>query len=101
MTNTARRDQYLRRVWGMTVEEYRELLAYQNGVCAICKNPPGAKSFAVEHDHRTGRIRGLACSYCNQYVIGRHASGARLAAAAKYIDSGGPAQALWPGRLAP
>jgi hypothetical protein len=38
----------------------------QSGVCAICGRPPGAKRLDVDHNHETGKIRGLLCGSCNR-----------------------------------
>ena len=45
----------------------QRLLTAQGGVCGCCRRPPkpGAKSFAADHDHATGRVRGLLCILCN------------------------------------
>lgn len=51
--------------YGITAEEYDVMLAQQGGVCAICKAPPTTRRLAVDHDHETGKIRGLLCSRCN------------------------------------
>lgn len=40
------------------------MLEAQGGCCAICKAPKGNK-LCVDHDHRTGKVRGLLCSNCN------------------------------------
>jgi len=48
---------------------FSELLLKQNNVCAICSNPETSKryrSLSVDHDHSTGKIRGLLCSNCNR-----------------------------------
>lgn len=61
------RERKLRVSFGLTVEEYEKMLANQGGVCAICsgvQRPPG-KRLAVDHDHSTGRVRGLLCFECN------------------------------------
>ncbi len=60
----------LKRHYGMTVEMYEDLLAAQNNACAICKATRGAKRqrLHVDHDHATGRIRGLLCSACNRGI---------------------------------
>lgn len=55
----------LRRSYGVTIEEYERLFAKQHGICGICKQPPGKKSLAIDHCHRTGKIRGLLCVRCN------------------------------------
>ena len=51
--------------FGITVEEYDEMLAAQGGVCAICSRSPGARRLAVDHCHTTGVVRGLLCDLCN------------------------------------
>ncbi|MCI0564226.1 MAG: endonuclease VII domain-containing protein [Nitrososphaera sp.] len=58
---------------GITLEDYNKLWDLQNGVCAICRQPETAKRngsavshLAVDHDHRTGRIRSLLCDRCNR-----------------------------------
>jgi hypothetical protein len=61
------RNVYLKRVFGITLEEYNNLMVKQNNCCAICGEPPviGEKSFPVDHDHETGKVRGLLCRGCN------------------------------------
>lgn len=69
----------LRRYWPeMTHEEAekaREVLSVkQNGKCAICgKDEKEFKNrLAVDHNHKTGLVRGLLCYRCNKFVVGRH-----------------------------
>lgn len=72
----ARRASSLRTFYRMTVEEYDTLLAAQGYVCAICgQDEPAAhgrtgKKFllSVDHDHTTGRVRGLLCQKCNRAI---------------------------------
>jgi len=54
--------------YGITLEEYNKRLAEQNHSCAICKTPQLelSKTLCVDHDHKTGEIRGLLCDYCNR-----------------------------------
>lgn len=54
----------IERAWGMAEGEYQQRLTAQNGVCGICREIP-FKPFHVDHDHKTGEIRGLLCSPCN------------------------------------
>lgn len=56
-----------RRRYGMTPGDYEALLEAQGGACAICRGPQSAKYrvFDVDHDHATGRVRGLLCRRCN------------------------------------
>jgi hypothetical protein len=62
------RNQKLKKRYGITLDMYAEILASQNGVCAICEYAPSAdeKALAVDHCHKTLRIRGLLCQWCNR-----------------------------------
>lgn len=68
----------LKRRFNMTVEQYEELLASQDGRCAICRKPETApdrrtgeaRRLAVDHCHTTNAVRGLLCFRCNS-AIGR------------------------------
>ncbi len=51
--------------YGITSEEYRNVLQKQDSKCAICGAVPGKRSLHVDHDHETGKIRGLLCHKCN------------------------------------
>jgi hypothetical protein len=59
--------------FNITLEEYQVLFEAQGGVCKICNNPETAKKnkseelrmLAVDHDHNTGKVRGLLCARCN------------------------------------
>jgi len=60
------REGHLRRTFGITQAEYDAMLATQGGGCAICGDVPAeGKSLHVDHDHETGRVRGLLCFKCN------------------------------------
>lgn len=58
----------LARNYGITVEEYEQKFAEQNGLCAICDQPQPERLLAVDHDHITGQVRGLLCSKCNLMI---------------------------------
>lgn len=67
--DSRRRAEGLRLQYGMTIATYDALLAGQNGVCAICKETCSTGNrLAVDHDHSTGRIRGLLCRRCNLFL---------------------------------
>lgn len=58
----------LKNKYGITIQQYEELFDAQDGVCAICRKPQSdgrKKMLAVDHDHKTGVVRGLLCSPCN------------------------------------
>jgi hypothetical protein len=64
-----RRRYKLKAKYGITEEDYKRLLFQQNGRCAICQTEkPGGKwpVFHVDHDHKTGAVRGLLCVRCNR-----------------------------------
>jgi len=71
-----RRREHTLRKFGLTSATYDALLEKQKGVCAICKKPEEAErkgrvfNLAVDHNHRTGKIRGLLCCRCNR-LLGR------------------------------
>ena len=55
---------------GMTTEQYDMLLKRQQGCCAICGTAPRTRRLAVDHDHKTGKVRGLLCKRCNHNLLG-------------------------------
>lgn len=66
----ARNSRRLKSLYGITLEEYEELAAYQGWVCWICKQKETTKDgfLHVDHDHRTGKVRGLLCGQCNRGI---------------------------------
>jgi hypothetical protein len=51
---------------GISDTDYAALLEAQEGGCAICGNSPKTRRLSVDHDHATGRVRGLLCHRCNR-----------------------------------
>lgn len=78
-------DLRLQREYGITLAEYNTVLKHQKGVCAICKKPPIRSRLAVEHCHRSGRLRGLACWHCNRALAGYKDDVTLLLSAANYL----------------
>jgi hypothetical protein len=87
----AENDYQLRRL-GCSKEQYLALLEEQGGKCAICGAIHGHRSrydkvcrFAVDHDHETGKVRGLLCNNCNR-GLGRFKDSIKnLEAALRYL----------------
>lgn len=57
----------LKQKYGMTLEDYEQLLEDQGGVCALCGNEQhrNISKLFIDHDHETGKVRGLLCLRCN------------------------------------
>ena len=92
-----RKDYNLRRRYGISLEQFEEILAAQGGICPICERSDVV--FCVDHNHKTLKIRGIICLNCNLRVIG----GARdqdhkLVNAAAYVLSH-PADLVYPAGL--
>lgn len=70
MTPDQERNNKLKSTYGITLDEYKDIYAEQNGECAICKSHytlDGYKSekLHVDHCHQSGKVRGLLCHKCN------------------------------------
>ena len=64
-----RKNSQLKYDYGITLEQYNELLVKQQGSCSICKSftpgRVGSNYFHVDHCHNTNKVRGLLCNSCN------------------------------------
>ncbi len=76
----------LLRSYGISREEYNKMLAEQNEVCAICKQKDN-KRLAVDHCHKTGKVRGLLCAKHNRALGAFNDDPSLLEAAIKYLKS--------------
>lgn len=82
----------LMKMYGLTLEQYDEMLARQNHACAICGEPESRTrkgkllALVVDHDHETGDVRGLLCASCNSVLGLADDDPDRLRAAAAYIE---------------
>lgn len=86
----SKRDKYLRSKYGITEEQYNQLLKKQGGGCAICgkTREKNGNHLAVEHCHKPPyQIRGICCSYCNHRLIGRHNNPDLLRRIADYLET--------------
>jgi len=79
------RKAHLKYCFDITIEEYDRVLEEQSSVCAICGglNNDGRRLF-IDHDHDTGKIRGLLCNQCNTW-LGRYDNKAYLSSVQKYL----------------
>ena len=74
---------------GISDSERDRMLASQGGACAICETvlPVGGRTgLHVDHDHVTGKVRGILCMNCNMGIGKFHDSSERLRKAAGYLE---------------
>lgn len=64
---TKAREYHLKATYNLTVEQYNEMLKEQNHKCCICglDEVDNKVKLAVDHCHKTGKVRGLLCKFCN------------------------------------
>jgi hypothetical protein len=76
--------------YGITPNQYEELLERQGGTCAICPRTADSQKrrLHVDHDHSTGKVRGLLCDQCNRAVGLLGDDPDRLRKAAAYVEVG-------------
>lgn len=83
--------------YGVAAPEYEKMLAAQDGRCAVCGadnsgsvNKDGTfRSMFVDHDHATGKVRGLLCRSCNSALGYAHDNPEVLMKLAEYLNRGG------------
>lgn len=86
-------DKYLKQHYGVDANWYRGKLSDQNNVCAICKEPETSVirgkviSMPVDHDHKTGKPRGLLCTKCNRGIGLFRDDKSILQSAIRYLQS--------------
>lgn len=72
--------------YGLTVEQYEAIFESQESACAICHSPdPRGDHWHVDHDHNTGRVRGVLCARCNVGIGHFGEDPERLLAAIHYL----------------
>jgi hypothetical protein len=83
----------LKHNYGITLEDYNALLEKQERSCAICKskevNRKTDKNFCVDHNHKTGEVRGLLCHSCNAMLGKAKENSDTLRNAAAYLEERG------------
>lgn len=68
------RNAYLVKKYGITLSDYEDKLRLQGNACALCLKSASSfkRSLHVDHNHKTGKVRGLLCFYCNHQMVRRH-----------------------------
>ena len=86
-----KRSEYICRGYGLTLDKYHQMVKKQGGGCAICgsKQAKTARNgrFCIDHDHDTGKVRGLLCAPCNRGIGLLGDNPDRLKSAAEYLLS--------------
>lgn len=87
------REKEVLRIYGLASEQLEEMKARQKGVCAICEKSTEWESkkgeLVIDHDHKSGKVRGLLCHPCNTALGLMSDDPQRLRAAADYIKRAG------------
>ena len=81
------RAEYARKLkskYGLSEAEYWNLYCHQAGCCAICQR---RVALSVDHDHRTGEVRGLLCGSCNRAIGLLKDDPDRAGRAAQYLEA--------------
>lgn len=83
------------KTYGITGADYEALLERQGGKCAICRARPKSKRLAVDHDHKTGEVRGLLCGRCNHDLLGSAWDSLAMSVALWHYLNTPPATGAW------
>ena len=87
----SKRKSDLKNLYGISPEEYDDMLAKQQGGCAMCgKKCKSGKSLSVDHCHATGKIRGLLCAKCNMSLGCLNDDPGLMRRGADYLEANGP-----------
>lgn len=82
-------DRMVQTVYGLAPGDYERLLAAQGGRCAIhgCRATGKTKRLAVDHDHKTGEVRGILCGPHNQLIGYNRDNPEAFRSIAAYLES--------------
>lgn len=75
----------IKRLYSLTPEQYQQLSRSQGDACAICQITP--EKLMVDHDHATGKVRGLLCGMCNLAIGYFGDKPETMEAAKRYLES--------------
>lgn len=89
LVKDARRNSWIKTRHGISLQEYTERLATQNYECAICGVKLSTSGYFthLDHDHKTGRLRGFLCTNCNRGLGHFKDSVIFLTKACEYLNS--------------
>lgn len=65
---TYRQAAHIHQKYGITIEDKQHMLLLQKAICAICPNAITMQTACVDHNHKTGKVRGLLCKTCNHAI---------------------------------
>lgn len=75
------------RLFNVTLDDYDAMLRRQDGKCAICVEAPTKHNLSIDHDHHTGKVRGLLCGNCNRALGLFRDNVSRLRRAITYLET--------------
>jgi len=84
---SSKRQAHLKHKYGISPEKFAAMELSQGGMCAICFRSPGLRALDVDHDHITGRVRGLLCWNCNTLLGRANDSVGILESAIAYLNN--------------
>ena len=77
----------LRRMYGLSPEALATMIDRQDGMCSICEKPFASGSVAsVDHNHATGRVRGVLHDKCNRLLALANDTSFILENAVRYLE---------------
>ena len=88
------KDNHLRSRYGITLDDYNDMLQAQNGSCAICPATALEEVLCVDHNHDTGEVRALLCTTCNTMLGMAGDSADRLQAGIDYLKEHGSYESI-------
>lgn len=86
--NDCRREDSRKYKYGLPFGTCSEMLLKQGGKCPVCAGAIDLKTGVVDHDHRTGEVRGFLCNTCNSMLGMLEKRGVLLSAVARYLEAG-------------
>lgn len=76
----------IKKIYGITKDRFNEMHQKQDGKCDICKKNLKDKSTHIDHNHKSGKVRGLLCNKCNQAIGLMHESKSIIKNSLAYLE---------------